>query len=302
MAEQIAHSNGIAVAYETFGDPGDQPLVLVMGLGMQMIHWDPEFCELLAGRGFFVIRFDNRDVGHSSKIEGRRRPNPWAAVAGNGRSAAYVLDDMAADAAGLLDHLEIERTHVVGISMGGMIAQQLAVRYPQRILSLCSIASTTGARIAGMPRLGVLGVLFKRAPRDRDAYIEHFVRIFNRIGSPGFPIDQERVRALAAAGYDRCFYPAGVERQMVAILASGNRTAGLRRITAPTVVIHGTDDQLVPPRAGRATAKAIPGARLIEVPGMGHDLPRQVWPRIADAVTENAARAAVPATAETASN
>jgi pimeloyl-ACP methyl ester carboxylesterase len=294
MSEQIAHANGLAIAYETFGDPSDQPLLLVMGLGMQMIHWDPAFCELLASRGFHVIRFDNRDTGHSTKIEGGPRPNVIAAMAGNTRSAPYRLNDMAADAAGLLDHLEIEAAHVVGVSMGGMIAQQLAARHPDRVLSLCSIMSTTGARIAGLPRLGVLGVLFRKAPRDRDAYVEHFLRIFKRIGSPGFPMDEERVRTLASAGYDRCFYPAGVERQLVAIMASGNRTADLRRVTAPTLVIHGGDDPLVPLRGGRATARAIHGAQLLVIDGMGHDLPREAWPQIADAIERNAGRAEAP--------
>jgi pimeloyl-ACP methyl ester carboxylesterase len=287
--EQIAPSNGIAIAYESFGDPADPALLLVMGLGMQMIHWDPEFCALMAGRGFHVIRFDNRDTGHSSKIEGRR-PNVIAAMAGNGRSAAYRLNDMVADTAGLLDHLEIESAHVLGVSMGGMIAQQFAALHPQRTLSLCSIMSTTGARIVGLPRLSALGLLFRKAPRDREAYAEHFLRIFKTIGSPGFPVDEDRVRALALAGYDRCFYPVGVERQLVGIMASGNRTADLGRIKAPTVVIHGRDDPLIPLRAGRATARAIPGSRLLVIDGMGHDLPREAWPRIADAFEQNAAR------------
>jgi len=297
MSEQIAQANGIAIAYETFGDPSDPPLLLVMGLGMQMIHWDPAFCELLAGRGFHVIRFDNRDTGHSSKIESSRRPNVLAVMAGDGRSAPYRLNDMAADTVGLLDHLEIGAAHVVGVSMGGMIGQQLAARYPDRVLSLCSIMSTTGARVAGLPRLSVLGVLFRKAPRDREAYVEHLLRIFRRIGSPGFPLDEERVRNLARAGYDRCFYPAGVERQLVGIMASGNRTADLRRITAPTLVIHGRDDPLVPLRAGRATARAIHGAQLLVIDGMGHDFPRGAWPQIADAIERNAARVATPAPA-----
>jgi pimeloyl-ACP methyl ester carboxylesterase len=292
VSEQIAQANGLAIAYEAFGDPAAQPLVLVMGLGMQMIHWDPAFCELLAGRGFCVIRFDNRDTGHSSKIEGEQRPNVLAAMAGNGRSAAYRLNDMAADTAGLLDHLEIESAHVVGVSMGGMIAQQLAARHPDRVLSLCSIMSTTGARVAGLPRLSVLGVLFRKAPRDRDAYADHFLSIFKRIGSPGFPLDEERARTLALAGFDRCFHPRGVERQLVAILASGNRTGDLRRIKAPTLVIHGREDRLVPLRAGRATARAIPGAELLVIDGMGHDLPQPAWPRMVDAIERNAARSA----------
>src|SRR3954452_8788545 len=161
MPEQIAQANGIAIAYETFGDPADPALLLVMGLGMQMIHWDPQLCEMFVQRGFFVIRSDTRDTGHSSKTEGSRRPNVIAVSLGDTRSAAYRLNDMAADAIGLLDHLEIDRAHVLGVSMGGMIAQQLAARYPERVLSLCSIMSSTGARLAGIPRLGVLGTLFQ---------------------------------------------------------------------------------------------------------------------------------------------
>jgi pimeloyl-ACP methyl ester carboxylesterase len=175
--------------------------------------------------------------------------------------------------------------------MGGMIAQQLAARLPERVLSLCSMMSTTGARIAGLPHLSVLGILFRRAPSDRDAYVEHFLRIFRRIGSPSFPVDEERARGLARAGYDRCFYPAGVARQLVGVIASGNRTADLRRIRAPTVVIHGRDDPLIPLRGGRATARAIAGSQLIVIDGMGHDLPREVWPRIVDGIAQNAARA-----------
>ena len=206
-----------------------------MGLGMQMIHWDPAFCELLAGRGFHVIRFDNRDTGHSSKIEERpARRTCSRAMAGDGRSAPYRLNDMAADTAGLLDHLEIDAAHVVGVSMGGMIAQQLAARYPERC-SRCARSCPRPARgWSAFLVSACSGTLFRKAPRDREAYVEHFLRIFRRIGSPGFALDEERVRNLARAGYDRCFYPAGVERQLVGIMASGNRTSDLQRITAPT--------------------------------------------------------------------
>jgi pimeloyl-ACP methyl ester carboxylesterase len=291
VSEQLVQANGIEVAYDTFGDPGDPPLLLVMGLGMQLIHWHPDFCELLAGRGFHVIRFDNRDAGLSTKTA-TPAPKLTRAFLGGRVNAAYRLDDMADDAFGLLDHLQLERAHVVGASMGGMIAQTMAIRRPERVLSLASIMSTTGERRAGRPKLRVMGVLMRRAPRDRAAYVEYFARMFRRIGSPGFPTDDQQVRALAAAGYDRCYHPAGVAHQLSALMASGDRTERLRQVRVPTVVIHGTSDPLVPFRGGQATAGAIPGAKLVAIPGMGHDLPRQVWPQVVEAVVENTERAA----------
>jgi pimeloyl-ACP methyl ester carboxylesterase len=293
MAEERAPANGIEIVYETIGDPSDPPLLLVMGLGMQLIHWDDELCELLAGRGFRVIRFDNRDAGLSTQIDARV-PNLARAFAGFRIDAPYLLDDMAADAFGLLDHLGIEAAHVCGASMGGMIAQAMAIRHPERVLSLTSIMSTTGERRVGRPKLRVWGVLARRAPRDKDAYVEYFVRVFRLIGSKGFPSDEGRIRELAAASYERAHRPAGTARQLAAITASPDRTEDLRRLRVPTTVFHGRDDPLVPFRAGRATAEAIPGARLIAIPGMGHDLPREIWPRLADAIEETAARAAAP--------
>jgi len=262
-----------------------------MGLGMQLIHWDLELCEQLAERGFHVIRFDNRDSGLSTKIDAPV-PDLRRALLGLRLNAPYLLEDMADDAFGLLDHLGIEAAHVVGASMGGMIAQTMAIRRPERVLSLTSIMSTTGERRAGRPKLRVMGVLMRQAPRERAAYIEHFVKLFKLIGSKGYPLDDERIRELAAASYDRGHHAAGTGRQLAAIMASGDRTAQLRRLAVPTTVIHGRDDPLVPFRGGRATAAAIPDARLIAVPGMGHDLPREVWPQVVDAVVETAARAA----------
>ena len=290
MSEGLVQANGIEIAYDTFGEPGDPPLLMVMGLGTQLIHWHPELCELLAKRGFHVIRFDNRDVGLTSKTAARA-PNLTRAFLGGRVEAAYRLDDMADDAFGLLDGLELDGAHVVGASMGGMIAQTMAIRRPERVLSLASIMSTTGERRAGRPKLRVMGVLLRRAPRERTAYIEYFVKVFRKIGSPGFTTDDEQVRALAAAGYDRCYHPAGVAHQLAAILASGDRTERLRQLRVPAAVIHGRNDPLVPFRGGEATARAIPGAKLVAIPGMGHDLPRQVWPTIVDAVVENAERA-----------
>jgi pimeloyl-ACP methyl ester carboxylesterase len=290
MAEERAAVNGIEIVYETIGDPSNPPLLLVMGLGTQLIHWDVELCELFAERGFYVIRFDNRDAGRSTYIDAPV-PNIRRAMAGLKIDAPYLLDDMADDAFGLLDHLGIEAAHVAGASMGGMIAQTMAIRSPERVLSLVSIMSTTGERRAGRPKLRVWGVLLRRAPRDKDAAVEYFVRVFRMIGSKGFPADEDRIRAHAAEAYDRGHSPAGTGRQLAAIMASGDRTARLRALQVPTLVFHGRDDPLVPFRGGRATADAIPGARLIGIPGMGHDLPRQVWPQLVDAVAETAARA-----------
>ncbi len=261
-----------------------------MGLGTQLIHWDLELCELFAERGFYVIRFDNRDAGRSTYIDAPV-PNIRRAMAGLKIDAPYLLDDMADDAFGLLDHLGIEAAHVAGASMGGMIAQTMAIRRPERVLSLTSIMSTTGERRAGRPKLRVWGVLLRRAPRDKDAAVEYFVRVFRMIGSKGFPADEDRIRAHAAEAYDRGHSPAGTGRQLAAIMASGDRTDRLRGLQVPTLVFHGRDDPLIPFRGGRATADAIPGARLIGIPGMGHDLPRQVWPQLVDAVAETAARA-----------
>jgi pimeloyl-ACP methyl ester carboxylesterase len=290
MTELRAKVGSVELVYETIGDPSDAPLLMVMGLGMQLIHWDRELCELLAERGFHVIRFDNRDTGLSTKIRGPV-PNVMRLMAGMPAQVPYVLRDMAGDTFGLLDHLGIERAHVVGASMGGMIGQTLAIERPERVLSLASIMSTTGDRRAGMPKLRVWSLMMRRAPQERDAYVRYFVKVFRMIGSPAYRIDEERSRELAAATYDRSHYPAGTARQLAAILASGSRTAALRQLDVPTVVIHGESDPLVPLRAGLATARAIPGAELITIPGMGHDLPRELWPTFVDAIAKNADRA-----------
>jgi pimeloyl-ACP methyl ester carboxylesterase len=264
-----------------------------MGLGMQLIHWDVELCERFAERGFHVIRFDNRDAGLSTKIEAPV-PNVMRLMAGLPAKVPYLLTDMAADTLGLLDHLGIERAHVVGASMGGMIAQQMAIEAPERVLSLASMMSTTGDRFVGTPKLRVWSVLTRRAPSDRDAYVAYFARVFRMIGSPAYRPDDERVRRRAAASYDRCHAPAATARQLGAILASGSRTAALRELDVPAVVIHGESDPLIPLRAGIATANAIPNAELIKIPGMGHDMPEALWPTFVDAIARNAERAAAP--------
>ena len=284
-------ANGITIEYDTFGNSGNPTILMIMGLGAQMITWDEELCRQIADRGFFVVRFDNRDVGLTDKIEGGPRPNVLAAMAGDTSSASYTLDDMAADAAGLLDALDIDKAHIVGASMGGMIAQTFAINYPARTLSLCSIMSTTGAPGTGTPHPHVVPILLGPRPHSRAEAEDRAEEAVKAFGSKGLEVDWARVRQRAGEAFDRCFYPVGFARQLVAILASGDRTERLHRLDVPTVVIHGTDDALVDPSGGTATAKAIPGAELIEIDGMGHDLPLGAWPTIVDAIVRNTQKA-----------
>ena len=295
MAEQTCRVGEIEIAYETFGDPSNPALLLVMGLATQMIAWHEDFCAELAGRGFHVIRFDNRDVGRSTPMRDLPVPTLRQLALRSKKAAGYTLSDMAADAVGLLDQLGIERAHVVGASMGGMIAQTIAIEHPQRVLSLCSIMSNTGARWSGQPRLATYRVLLGTPPKDRDKFIDHVLTMYRVIGSPGFDRNEDDLRDIAGRSYDRGRNPAGYSRQHAAIIASGDLTGCLRVLHVPTVVIHGTKDKLVSPSGGRATAKAVPGARLVTIEGMGHDLPRATWPRIMGAIAENAARAGAPA-------
>jgi pimeloyl-ACP methyl ester carboxylesterase len=289
--EHFATVGDVELCYETFGDPASPPMLLIMGLGTQMIAWHDELCGQLARRGYFVVRYDNRDVGRSSRIDGVRPPTPSEIVRRRPGRVAYTLSDMARDGAGLLDHLGLESAHVVGASMGGMIAQTLAVEAPERVRSLTSIMSNTGSRWTGQPAVGLYPVLLRRPPAGRDAYAEFTVQLMRRIGSPGFERDEDDLREMARLAFDRGLSAAGTGRQLAAIMASGDRSAALRRIAAPTLVIHGSADRLVRPSGGRATARAIPGARLMLVEGMGHDLPRGAWPRLVDAIAEHAAAA-----------
>jgi pimeloyl-ACP methyl ester carboxylesterase len=298
MPESFCRVGDVELCYETFGDPADPAMLLIMGLGTQMLGWADDFCAQLAARGFHVIRFDNRDIGRSTLMKGVRPPTIGQILRRDRRAAGYLLADMAGDAVGLLDHLGIERAHVVGASMGGMIAQTIAARHPERVLSLVSIMSNTGGRFRGQPALRTYPVFLRRSPADREGFIEHIVRLFRVIGSPGF--DEDELRQMLGRSHDRGYDPAGPGRQLAALLASGDRRAELRTITAPTLVIHGTADRLVAPSGGRATARAIPGARLLMIDGMGHDLPRRVWPQVLDAITDNAARATPDAGARTA--
>jgi len=290
-----ASTNGIELEYETFGRASDRPLLLVMGLGAQMILWDEAFCGLLAGSGFHVIRFDNRDVGLSTKLDAAGAPNVFEAFAsaaqGKPITAPYTLSDMAADAAGLLDALDLETAHVVGASMGGMIAQTLAIEHAPRLRSLTSIMSSTGNPALPGPDPAAMGALTTPAPTERAAAIEHGVKVWRTIGSPGFPFDEAAVRDRAARSFDRGVSAAGFARQLVAILASGNRKPALGAVRTPSLVIHGAADPLVPLAGGRDTAEAIPGAELLVLEGMGHDLPKPLWPTFVDAIAKHAERA-----------
>jgi pimeloyl-ACP methyl ester carboxylesterase len=290
VSEQICDvGRGISLCYETCVGRSDPTALLVMGLGTQMVAWHEELCQALAARGLYVVRFDNRDIGRSTHVSGR--PPTVAQLLTRSRSAAhYTLADMAEDAAQLLERLELAPAHVIGASMGGMIAQTMAARHPQLVRSLTSIMSNTGARRSGQPSLRVYPVLLRRAPRGREAFIAHMESVFTAIGSRGLPRDLDDMRALAAVTYDRDHDPGGPGRQLAAIIASGDRTPELRRITAPTLVIHGSADPLVAPSGGRATARAIAGARLMMVRGMGHDLPRAAWPQLIDAIATHALR------------
>jgi pimeloyl-ACP methyl ester carboxylesterase len=297
MAESFCRVGDVEICFETFGDPADPAVLLIMGLGTQMLGWHEDFCADLAGRGFHVIRYDNRDIGRSTIFDGSPAPTVGQLIRRDKRAAAYTLAEMAADGVGVLDHLGIDRAHIVGVSMGGMIAQTIAARRPERVLSLTSIMSSTGSRWRGQPALRTYRKFLRPVSADRATYIAETAALFDIIGSPGFERDPQDLHALLAAMYDRGHDPASVSRQLGAIVASGNRTAELHHITAPTLVIHGTADKLVAPSGGRATARAIPGARLLKIEGMGHDLPRGAWPQLIDAIVENAGRAASPSAA-----
>ncbi|MBW8060390.1 MAG: alpha/beta fold hydrolase [Solirubrobacterales bacterium] len=261
-----------------------------MGLATQMLAWDEPFCAMLAERGFRVIRFDNRDIGHSTKIEAAGLPKRTDMLLGRRRTAPYLLRDMVDDTTGLMDHLGVDAAHLVGASMGGMIAQTVAIRRPERVRSLVSIMSSTGSRWLGVPTWKAFGALFAHPAVGREAAVEHTVRIFRIIGSPGYPLDEARLRELADASYDRSHSRAGIARQLHAVTASGDRTHALRNVRVPATVIHGASDPLVRPAAGRATARAIPGARLHTIVGMGHDLPRELWPTYVEEIAATAAR------------
>jgi pimeloyl-ACP methyl ester carboxylesterase len=298
MAESTCRVGDIDICYETFGDPGDPAMLLIMGLGTQMVAYHDDFCAELAGRGFFVIRHDNRDIGRSTHLDGAPTPS-LLQLAKRDRNSAYTLADMANDSVGVLDCLGIEKAHIVGTSMGGMIAQTIAIRHPERTLSLVSIMSNTGGFWNGQPALTMYAVLLRPSPRDRDGFVEHAVAMFSKIGGAGYEPDVEDLRHIATLSFDRGHDAQGSQRQLGAIIADRDRSSQLRKLGIPATVIHGADDKLVRPSGGRATAKAIPGARLVMIPGMGHGLPRGAWPTIIGAIADTADRAdaAVPSAA-----
>ena len=282
-------NTGMEIAYETFGEDRSRPLLLVMGLGTQMLAWHDDFCQSLVDRGLFVVRFDNRDVGLSTHLHDAPPPNLMAAFGGDTSSASYTLDDMADDAAGLLDALDLDSAHVVGASLGGMVAQTIAVRHPDRVRSLTSIMSTPSPAI-GSPTDAALAVLMAPPATSRDEAVDRALRAYRVIGSPGYPLDEAWLADVSGRAYDRGYDPMGVARQLMAIHASGDRTAALRGLRVPTLVVHGDSDPLVQVAGGRATAEAVPGAELLVLEGMGHNLPRDLWPTIVDAISRIAER------------
>jgi pimeloyl-ACP methyl ester carboxylesterase len=289
MTDAFADLGDITLCYETFGDAADPTLLLVMGLGAQMIAWDTELCERLAARGFHVVRFDNRDAGLSTFL-----PEPVDAFAvmglvanGEDPQVPYLITDMARDAVGLLDHLGVAQAHVVGASLGGMIAQAVAIEHPERVATLTSVMSTTGDPDVGMPSSEAIAALLEPPPTTREQLADRRVKCAHIWGSVGL-VHEDQLRAEAGAHWDRSHDPHGVVRQLAAILASGSRAEGLRQLDVPTLVVHGTIDNLVAPSGGERTAELVPDAKLLMIEGMGHDLPRPLWDQFVDAVTAHA--------------
>jgi pimeloyl-ACP methyl ester carboxylesterase len=296
---QIARANGIDICYEIFGDPNAEPMLLIMGLGAQMIHWDDDFCRQLAARGFRVIRFDNRDIGKSSKLSGGKRLTPLELLKMRFLkipvAAPYKIRDMAEDVVGLMDALHVKSAHLVGASMGGMIAQEVAILFPQRVRSLTSIMSTTGDPKVPPPSREASALLMAPPPASKEEYFERFAQTWKVLRVGSFPEDEALDRSRAERTYERGLNPAGVGRQLRAILASGSRKERLASVKVPTLVIHGTVDPLVRPEGGKFTAAAIPGAKLLMIEGMGHALPIPMWPQIIDAIDKHAHAASAKA-------
>ncbi|MBK5232611.1 MAG: alpha/beta hydrolase [Thermoleophilia bacterium] len=290
--EQLAPvGNDVEIAFDDRGNPDDPAILLVPGLGTQKIYWDDEFCEMMVSRGFRVIRMDNRDCGHSTVLDGLGAPGLIPMMLGIPRGLRYTMSEMALDGIGVLDHLGIEKAHIAGFSMGGMVVQTMAIGHPHRILSLCSIMSRTGAFKDALPGSKELVALMKVTPSDLEGFIERMEFLSRAIGSPAYPTDPDRLREKATEAWHRGIYREGTARQLHAINCQPNRTRGLRKLDMPALVIHGSADRLVFPRGGRATARAIPGAKLRIYEGMGHDLPIELWPQWAAEIEANAARA-----------
>lgn len=291
--ESIVRANGVDLCYETFGDRANPPVLLIMGLGTQMLGWDDGFCRRLADRGFFVVRFDNRDIGRSTWLDHESVPNVVAlltkAKLGFKPKVAYTLKDMATDAVGLLDALGIDRAHVVGASMGGMIGQEFAMAYPARMRTFTSIMSSTGNPKLPGPTPEAAAVLTAAPSNDESAFLENYPKLLRVLRAGEFPEDEAGDRERAARVWSRGYHPAGTARQFAAIIASGNRTEGLKAIRVPTLVVHGRADPLVPVEAGLATADAIPGAKLVLIDRMGHAFPRSLWDEVIGPIVAHAA-------------
>ena len=285
------HTGSITLAYETLGRPDDPPVLLIMGMGAQLLSWHEEFCQELVDRHLFVVRYDNRDVGHSTHLRTVPMPDLAAVMGGDPSTAPYTLSDMAADAAGLIEGLGLGSAHLVGASLGGTIGQVMAVEHPERVRSLTSMMATTNDPAVGQWTQEAIAQLSVQASPTREATIERDVQINRVIGSPAFPTGDVELRERAGRAFDRDVDPDGATRQFAAFLASPDRTADLARVTAPTLVIHGAADPLIQVSGGRATAAAIPGAELLVIEGMGHDLPRQLWPQFADRISALVQRA-----------
>ena len=291
--EQLAPlSTGVEICFQTFGDAGDRPLLLVMGLGGPMTWWPERLCRQLAGEGFHVIRYDNRDTGRSTRLRQHRvsQRDLVRAFCGRRVEVPYSLRTMAADAAALLDHLDIDAAHVAGVSMGGMIAQHLAIEHPDRVLSLTSIMSSTGRRTQGFQHPMLLPALLRRQVGNKQEYVEGTLKFSTLIGSPGYPEDDDVIRARAEETWDRGVNFKDTMRQMLAVVTQRDRTAGLRELQIPVTVVHGRNDRMVHLSGGKATAAAVPGARLVLVPGMGHNLPEGLFDTFTDAITSTADR------------
>ena len=288
----IARTNGIEIAYETFGNPNKPAMLLIMGLGYQMMFWDEEFCEHLSSRGYWVIRFDNRDSGLSTWLNDAGTPDIPAMISlmvkRKKARSPYTLLDMAGDIKGLLDAVDVESAHIVGRSMGGMIGQMMAIHHPERIKTLTSIMSSTSDPELPPPQSDVLSTLLEPEPTDKEEFISHSVRILNVLGGSGYRIDESRVRQWALESYQRGLNPDGVARQFAAIIATGSRKEALKSVTVPTLVIHGDADPLVPVECGIDTANAIPQAKLLIIKGLGHTLAPQVYPQVIDAISRHA--------------
>ncbi|WP_183093817.1 alpha/beta fold hydrolase [Nocardioides stalactiti] len=286
----LVDAGTVTIAYETFGSADDPAIVLVMGIGSQMIVWPDAFCQEIAEAGFHVVRFDNRDIGLSTHLHDAGTPDLMALLGGQQTDVPYVLADMAADTLGLLDALGLERVHLVGLSMGGMIAQQFALDHPQRLISLTSVMSTPAANV-GKPTPEAQTALLSPAPRSQEDAGRHTIEIYRAIGSTAYPHDEEWLRSIGEESYRRASDPAGFVRQLAALLVSPDRRPGLRDLMVPTLVLHGDVDPLITLEGGEETAAAVPGSRLVVYPGMGHDLPRELWPALVGEITDHACRA-----------